>query len=53
MIIITKVDEACLLVKDDLKNVYISKKIEEMVNCAARLLGCQLAAYIQRRTTMM
>ncbi len=38
MIIMTKVDEACPLVKDDLKKVYTSKRVKEKVNHVIHLM---------------
>ncbi|XP_053532148.1 interferon-induced protein 44-like isoform X3 [Ictalurus punctatus] len=43
VIIMTKVDEACPLVKQDLKKVYTSKKIKEKMQMCSNLLGIPLS----------
>ncbi|RXN11788.1 interferon-induced 44-like protein [Labeo rohita] len=39
VIIMTKVDEACPLVKNDLKKVYTSKKIKEKMHFCSEMIG--------------
>ncbi|XP_053532140.1 interferon-induced protein 44-like isoform X2 [Ictalurus punctatus] len=43
VIILTKVDEACPLVKQDLRKVYTSKKIKEKMQVCSNLLGIPLS----------
>ncbi|XP_053532196.1 interferon-induced protein 44-like [Ictalurus punctatus] len=43
VIILTKVDEVCPLVKDDLRKVYTSKKIKEKMQECSNLLGIPLS----------
>ncbi|XP_053532158.1 interferon-induced protein 44-like [Ictalurus punctatus] len=43
VIIMTKVDEVCPLVKDDLRKVYTSKKIKEKMQECSNLLGIPLS----------
>ncbi|XP_053471710.1 interferon-induced protein 44-like isoform X2 [Ictalurus furcatus] len=43
VIIMTKVDEACPLVKEDLRKVYTSKKIKEKMQECSNLLGIPLS----------
>ncbi|XP_017312472.1 interferon-induced protein 44-like [Ictalurus punctatus] len=43
VIILTKVDETCPLVKDDLRKVYTSKKIKEKMQECSNLLGIPLS----------
>ncbi|XP_063074952.1 interferon-induced protein 44-like isoform X1 [Engraulis encrasicolus] len=46
VVLMTKVDEACPLVADDLKNVYCSKNLEGMMREVAVQLGLSMAAVI-------